>query len=270
MSTATKTHTDVGSEMVPVRSRRRFGGFGNLLRKELGQWWSTKLWWIQMLIWVLLIDGVSLIVALDRGGMTIDEHFFEATRTPFQVAVVVIGIGVVVTIQSTVIGEKDQGTAAWVMSKPVSRASFVMSKIVAHSVGFLITAVLVPAVVYAVISMTQFPGMLDYGEYAIAVSVIALSTVFYVALTTCLGTLFDGRGPVAGIGIAFILTGQFFNGMLPASLVMRTPWPLGEVAASFSVAAPLDWSRTTPIVYTSVAAVALCVLAVWRFGRDEF
>jgi hypothetical protein len=38
-----------------------------------------------------------------------------------------------------------------------------------------------------------------------------------------LGTLFDWRGPVAGIGIAFILTGQFFNGMLPAWLVMRTP-----------------------------------------------
>lgn len=259
-----------GETLSPIRVGGRWGGFGNLLRKELGQWWSTKLWWIQTLIWVALIDGVSLIVALDRGEMTIDQHFFESTRTPFLMGAVVVGIGIVVTIQGTVVGEKDQGTAAWVMSKPASRASFVMSKVVAHTFGFLVTGVLVPAVAYAVISERQFPGMLDLGSYAIAVSVMALSTVFYVALTVCLGTLFNGRGAVAGIGIAFLLTGQFFNGMLPQWLVLRTPWPLGEIAASFAVATPPDWSRTLPITATAVTAVALCVLAVWRFGRDEF
>ena len=270
MSTTTNAHVAVGDALIPSRAGRRWDGFGNLLRKELGQWWTTKLWWIQMLIWVGLIDGVSFVVAMDRGEMTIGEHFFEATRTPFLMSAVVVGIGVVVTIQSAIIGEKDLGTAAWVMSKPASRASFVMSKIVAHSIGFLVTGVVVPAVVYAVISATQFPGMLDYGDYLLAVSVIALSTLFYVALTICLGTLFNGRGAVAGIGIAFILSGQFFNGMLPTWLVMRTPWPLGEVAASFSVATAPDWSRTLPIVTTAVAAVAFCVLAVWRFGREEF
>jgi ABC-2 type transport system permease protein len=202
--------------------------------------------------------------------MTAEEHLLESVRSPFLVGAVVVNIGVVVTIQGTIIGEKDQGTAAWMMSKPVSRTSFVMSKIVAHSFGFLITAVLVPAILFAVILARQFPGIVDYGDYAIAVSVMALSTLFYVALTTCLGTLFNGRGPVAGLGITFILTGQFFNGMLPEWLVLRTPWTLGNVATSFGVTTPLDWSRTTPIVATAVATVALCALAVWRFGRDEF
>jgi ABC-2 type transport system permease protein len=73
-------------------------------------------------------------------------------------ASVVVGNGVVVTIQGSVIGEKDQGTAEWVMSKPVSRASFVMWKIVAHSFGFLVTAVLIPASIYAVISTAQSPA----------------------------------------------------------------------------------------------------------------
>jgi len=65
----------------------------------------------------------------------------------------------VVTIQGTIIGEKDQGTAAWMMSKPVSRTSFIMSKIVAHTFGFLITAVLVLAILVAVILARQFPGI---------------------------------------------------------------------------------------------------------------
>lgn len=269
MSTATHT-APTGANLIATRTSRRWGGFGNLLRKELGQWWTTKLWWIQTLIWVALIAGISTIASLDSAGMTPAEHFVEATRSPFLIGALVIGIGVVVTVQGAVIGEKDQGTAAWIMSKPVSRASFVMSKIVAHSFGFIVTAVVVPAVVYAFVSSMLFPGMLDLGGYAIATSVVALSTVFYVALTVCLGTVFDGRGPVAGLGIAVLLTGQFLNGMLPPALVMRTPWPLGEVAASFAVGVTPEWNRMTPIVATAIGAVVLSVLAVWRFGRDEF
>jgi hypothetical protein len=29
---------------VPVRENTRLGGFGNMLRKELGQWWGTRTW----------------------------------------------------------------------------------------------------------------------------------------------------------------------------------------------------------------------------------
>jgi hypothetical protein len=68
--------------------------------------------------------------------------------------------------------------------------------------------------------------------------------------------------PVAGIGVGFTLTGQLFNGMLPAWLDLCTHCPLGNVAASFAVVKPLDWSRTTPVVATAVATVALCVLVV--------
>lgn len=270
MSTAINVPLERGTALVPARSSKRWGGFGNLLRKELGQWWTTKMWWIQTLIWVAVINGISLIVAMDSAGMTTADAFIEAARNPFLMSGLVVGIGVIVTIQGTIVGERDQGTAAWVMSKPVSRASFVISKIVAHSFGFLVTAVLVPSVIFAITSEVLFPGMLDYGAFAIAVGVIALSMVFYVTLTVCLGALFRGRGPVAGIGIAFILTGQFFNGMLPASLVMRTPWPLSEVAASYAVNASPEWNRLTPIIATAVGIMVLAGLAVWRFGRDEF
>ena len=59
-----------------------------------------------------------------------------------------IGIGVIVTVQGAIVGEKELGTAAWVISKPVSRASFIVAKLVGHGVGFLVTALVVPAVVF--------------------------------------------------------------------------------------------------------------------------
>ena len=175
-----------------------------------------------------------------------------------------------VTIQGTIIGEKDQGTAASMMSKPVSRTSFIMSKIVAHTFGFLITAVLVLAILVAVILARQFPGIVDYGDYAIAVSVMALSTLFCVALTTSLGTLVNGRAPWRASVSPLSSAASSSMSCCRSGWSCGPPWTLGNVATSFAVTTPLDWSRTTPVVATAVATVALCALAVWRFGRDEF
>jgi hypothetical protein len=94
--------------------------------------------------------------------------------------------------------------------------------------------------------------------------------VFYVILTIALGTMFKGRGPIAGIGVGFILAGQFFKGMFPLSLVMATPWLLGDVAFSFAVGTQPDFNRTTPIIATVIASVVLAGLALWRFEREEF
>jgi ABC-2 type transport system permease protein len=256
--------------LVPARHSKRWGGFGNLLRKELGQWWGTKMWWIQALVYIALINGVSLIVAMDTDGMSPDEAFIQATRNPFLMLGAVIGIGVIITIQGAIIGERDHGTAAWVMSKPVSRASFVISKIVAHSFGFLVTAILVPSAVYAITSEVLFPGQLDYGAYARAVGVIVLAMLFYVTLAVFLGTVFRNRGPVAGIGIGFVLTLQFLNSIIPSFVVLRTPYALSEVAATYAANTTPQFNTMTPIIATAIGVVALTGLAVWRFSRDEF
>ena len=38
--------------LIPTRERKWLGGLGNMLRKELGQWWGTRTWWVQVLIQV--------------------------------------------------------------------------------------------------------------------------------------------------------------------------------------------------------------------------
>jgi MFS superfamily sulfate permease-like transporter len=50
--------------------------------------------------------------------------------------------------------------------------------------------------------------------------------VFYVILTIALGTMFKGRGPVAGIAVGFILACQFFTvgrTHCPSSMTASTP-----------------------------------------------
>jgi len=268
--TSTSTNPTVEFPLIPVHATGWRGGLANLVRKELGQWWGTRMWWIQTLIWVVLLNGVATVVMLEGAGMPAGEVVTEAVQTFLLMGAITIGIGVVLTIQGAVVGEKELGTAAWVMSKPVSRASFVLAKLIGYSVGFLATALVIPSIVFVVQAQFLLPVPLDYGRFALAVGMIALSVLFYVVLTIGLGCMFKGRGPVAGIGIGLILTGQFFKGMLPLPLVMATPWLLGDVAGSFALATTPDFNRMVPIIVTTTAAVALVYLAIWRFRREEF
>ncbi len=48
----------------PVNESGWRAGFGNLLRKESGDWWSTRRWWSQALIWGAVINGSLLSVLL--------------------------------------------------------------------------------------------------------------------------------------------------------------------------------------------------------------
>jgi ABC-2 type transport system permease protein len=115
---ATRSDAIVGLTEVDPRGWR--GGIGNLTRKEMTQWWRTKMWWIQLLVWVALLDGVTILMMLTGDGeaSAIAE---EVVRTFPGLAVITIAIGVVVTVQGSIVGERELGTAAWVLSKPVSR-----------------------------------------------------------------------------------------------------------------------------------------------------
>jgi len=267
--TSITTAATAESPLVPVHTTGWRVGLGNLVRKELGQWWATRMWWVQTLIWVVLLNGVATVIML-QAGMPPEELVTEAVQTFLLMGAMTIGIGVVLTIQGAVVGEKELGTAAWVMSKPASRASFVVAKLIGYSVGFLATALLIPSLIFVVQAQLILPVSLDYGQFALAVAIVALSVLFYVVLTIALGCMFKGRGPVAGLGIGLVLVGQFFKGMIPLPLVMATPWLLGDVATSYALASPPDFNRMVPIIVTAAAAVALVCVAIWRFQREEF
>ncbi|MEJ2558998.1 MAG: hypothetical protein P8186_22840 [Anaerolineae bacterium] len=44
--------------LVPVRGSGWLGGFGNMLGKELGDWFGTRRWIVQTFIWLLIVNGM--------------------------------------------------------------------------------------------------------------------------------------------------------------------------------------------------------------------
>ena len=258
--------------LLPVREGAWLGGFGNMLGKELSQWWGTRTWWVQTLIWVLILNGITTITY--EGAQSIDtlraDALKETVQTFLDLGAFAVAIGAVITLQGAIVGEKQLGTAAWVMSKPASRSAFILAKMVGNSLGILISAILIPATIFFIEMRWIMSVPLDLMSYLIGITLLALNLLFFVTLTLMLGTLFNSRGPIAGIGIGFILSGLLLKGFIPLAIMALTPWFLSQIGGALIFGDPLPSIWFVPIVATSIWIVIMTILALWRFGREEF
>jgi ABC-2 type transport system permease protein len=267
----------------PVREHGWRMGFANLLRKELGDWWRTKSWITQVIIWTLLINGIVLAVlaAPSPDPATLPEGANDMGNPadgPLMIYTLftgmAAGIGVIILMQDAIITEKQSGTAAWVLSKPVSRPAFILSKLVAHTVGVLVIMVLLQGVL-AYILLTAAGGVFSIGNWLAGMGILALNLLFFLTLTLMLGTLYNNRGPVIGIPIGVMFLGQLVLGVLPQAAYIM-PWVLSlpqnagipSLATQIMRSEPL-WS-VLPIIATAIWCVIFVAVAIWRFNRDEF
>lgn len=258
------------SELTPVISQGWTGGLGNMLRAELGRWFGTRTWWSQALIWVLVIDGLLLGILSQDTGSELPEIatlfvLFAGLFPP---------IAVIISAQDAIVGEKDKGTAAWVLSKPVSRASFVLSKMIASSLGILVSLVLIPSAIAFVEISVLGKGSLAAGDFALGAGMLWLYMCFYLLLTLMLGTFFNRRAPVVGIPLALAFGQQIVFGLVPG-LAKVLPWtiaiPFGTmdysiISAVMSGATPPDM---LPFWIACAALVVFIAVSLWRFEREE-
>ena len=97
-----------------------------------------------------------------------------------------------------------------------------------------------------------------------------LNLQFYLALTLMLGTLFNGRGAVAGIGLGFMFLGSLLSQMLPSSISSLFPWTLQNLASVIALRKPLPDGWQIPIIATLIWIPIFIGIALWRFSREEF
>jgi ABC-2 type transport system permease protein len=254
-----------------VKNRRALRGFSNLLGKEYGSWWATRRWLVHLLLWPLLLNGLVLLIAFNLAK--------EPNLTAFEIAQMVTTLfflsmgqaaafGAVVATQSAITGEKQRGTAAWIMSKPVRRDVFVLAKLVAQAVSFLSLAVALPSVIFFGQSRILWGSAPHPVLFVTSVLLTLLHVQFYLVLTLMLGTFFRGSGPVAGIGVGVLLGGLMVQERL-SLLAPAMPWELPDIAALTAVGRPLV-RVGMPIAATACWTVLFVAVALWRFRRDEF
>jgi len=264
------------SVLQPVEERGWRQGFANLLRKENGEWWHTRRWWMQSLLWLLIVNGILavgiwLVPIFDPAGAGDTK---ENLGIFIQLMAWFPMFAVIVITQGAVIGEKQSGTAAWVMSAPVSRSAFILAKLVANAIGFFVTVILVQGLVaYVQLSLSD-GSPLPLAPYLAMLGLLSLYLFFYLALTLMLGAFFDTRGPVLGIAMAVAIgsmlsIGNLFAGFLPW-IVLLLPESIPGILTLLVQGEPLPDFWPIPIILMSVYSLLFVVLAIWRFKREEF
>jgi ABC-2 type transport system permease protein len=255
-------------ELVGERGWRR--GFGNLLENELARWWKTRMWWIQCLIW----GGLTVFMV---GQALFSKSMYKipnAWRNYVDLAGLFQTVGLIVIMQGFLVGEKRDGTAAWVLSKPAARPAFLLSKFVANSLGVLATMVVLCGAVTYILFRITIKYTPDLSQMLAGMGVIFLNHLFYLTLMVMLAAFFNDRRPVIAIPAAIILLSHNLIRLLPVMGILL-PWTLtiqqGSRAPMLAAALagwPID-SYIPQIVALAVECILFLLIGLWRFNREE-
>jgi len=249
-------------------------GLANMLGKELAAWWRTRRGWVQCLVALLLLNG-ELALNL-RGGGGVEN----ATLALIVTAALCVPLAAVSLAQDSILGEKHSGTAAWVLSKPLRRPAYVLAKLIAHGLGLFVAWIALPGVVAYLQLLKPAGGYFTPLRIAGVMGLNYLNLLFFLTLGLMLATFFNGRGPVLGISLVLAWSGPlpFVSGpiqkyapwlydVLPWKLLIdfNTNQPLAGYLANGQ---PLP--TVAPIIATALWCVIFVLVAIWRFGREEF
>ena len=246
-------------------------GLNNVLQAELHHWFGTRMWLWQILIWAAAINFIYLMVALTGDDIPVAEGLML-----FNIFLGLSGpIGVSIIMQSSVVGEKRSGTAAWVLSKPVSRTAFIVSKLIANSLGVAITMVLAQGLIAYLITGLILNEWLAILPFLAGLGVQFVNILFYLTLTLMLGTIFEHGAPVIGIPLAFLFFQQYLIGFYPP-LANLLPWTLAvppnnsqAPSVAMAVMSSVPPASYLPLILTLVFSVVFVVIGLLVFRRKE-
>ena len=256
-------------------------GLQNQLSAEFRRWWKTRTWWVQSLIWISVIDLILItVLSATQSSSEMAMPTSELIMLYGVFGGMFTAVGVVIVMQDVVVGEKVSGTAAWVLSKPISRPAFILAKLIANTASIAVTYILLPGIFAYLILNFGARAQLSPLNFLGGMAALLLFNLYFLALTLMLGAFFNHRGPVIGIPLAVILGQQFIMGMaikispvlvdyMPYNLVLppQTSNALTVTGHIMLGTTPDSWMP----VYSSLVAILLFVLiAIWRFRREEF
>jgi ABC-2 type transport system permease protein len=174
-------------------------------------------------------------------------------------AAIVLAMGSVAT-------ERDRGTAAFILSKTVSRGAFLAAKVAAIGVVLAICVALAVFVgwFYTAILFEPLPvaGWVGFAFLA------WLGLAAWAAITFLGSTVTGSTAAAAGIGFVALLV-LSIAAAIP-NLGRLLPGGLAGPAVSLAVGAPVDAVDVlTPVVATSVLIAIALGASVWSFRRQE-
>jgi len=267
------------SALQPVNERGWRSGFANLLRNENLEWWGSRHWLTQACLWLLILNGmVALVMFVTPAVMQVTQDDNAGAMDPismgipafFQIGATALAIGTVILVQGEVVGERQTGITAWILSKPVARPAYFLAKMVAHSIGiFAIMIGFQSTVAYGLFWLAN-GDPLPLLPFLVGVGGLTLHTFFYLTLTLMLGVFAKTRRQVLGVAMGSLLGGMLLLNII-SQLGLITPWSLPNIlpALAMGIEIPLT-TALLPILMTAIWSIGLVAAALWKLARLEF
>jgi ABC-type transport system involved in multi-copper enzyme maturation permease subunit len=259
-------------------------GFGGVLGRELRVWFPWR--------WLILTAagfGVFALVYLPWAATSANLlgpllYFF------FGLWLVVMLLAVVSLTEGSVLGEIDNGTAAWMAALPIARPSIILAKFVAAAAGITAIVFTVGLVVYPVLDSASQRGVTEFsrdrlaetlaapigmwgafttlpelGDWVVILAAVAMLLSFVAALMMLLGTLLSSRSLVFGLGL--VIVGAF--GALAVAGSAAEASPAGLIGGIVDALQDKPFDLGAPLLATALWILVVLLLAVWRFNRRE-
>jgi ABC-2 type transport system permease protein len=186
--------------------------------------------------------------------VAVEEYIQNITQFGI-LAVLLVTMGVVAQ-------EKDRGTAALMLVKPLPRGVFLMAKFVA--LGLVVTVSLVVAAIACYYYTLVLFEAVDLSSFVALNALLLLFMLVYVALTLLFSTLSNSQVVAGGLafGLLMLLT---ILGMLP-TVGDYLPGRLVTWAGALFNGGATHWSA----VASSLALLLVALFAAWTlFNRQE-
>jgi ABC-2 type transport system permease protein len=253
-------------------------GLGNLVQGETSAWFRSSRWWKHLLMWFSIINVMMIIMLIATVEAAKDGN--EGPPLLFMYGIfggMFVAFGVMIIMQRVLVREKQTGTAAWVLSKPVTRTAFVVSRLVVNSIAILLTSVIVPGVIlYVTLGLFSDIGWLSPLGFSAGLVMFLLHTFYWIALMLMMGTLLESSAGVIAVPMVLYFVFWYGPSLIPALMYLSpilltfspAPEQLSALSVSFMTGAPVaSW---LPLISTIVSCVLFITVAIRRFNRQEF
>ena len=250
--------------------------FATFLGKEVRE--TLKTWRLWVLPGILVFLGVSSPIltkitptllkatATSQPGVVIKLPTPTAVDSYLQfvgnLAQLVI-IALIIAGAATISSEVKSGTTALVLTKPMSRAGFVVAK-AASQLGLLVVATALGAAVCIATTIVLFNDA-AVGPFVEAVAIWLVFAAMMLMLTIMLSAALRGQAPAAGAGIGIWVSLVVLTGFP----LIRDHSPAGLVAANDAALRHRDVALLWPVVTSLVLAMVFVLAAIWFFRRRE-
>lgn len=258
-----------------ARSTHLLDGFIPFLRKELRESWRTGRLPVVALVFFALglispltakylpdilqssTGAVKIILPPPQVADAVDQFLKNVGSNGIFVAIL-LAMGVVAR-------EKERGTAAFVLAKPLTRPAFLAAKVVALLVT-LGTGVVVAAIADYLYTALLFKP-LPLGGFLACAALMLLLLLVYGAVTFLASAVLPSTLAAAGVGIAFLVA----FAVLSAQPDVAHFLPSGLMSPARALALGLSPRHLAAALTGNIALVVVALALAWlAFRHQEF